>query len=65
MAELDIATGKLKNKKSPGPDKIHPEFIKNLGAKAKLTLLNIFNKVWSGQSNVPTIWRKAIGYWSP
>ena len=60
MAELDIAISKLKNTKSPGQDKIHPEFIKNLGAKTKLILLNIFDKVWTGQSNVATVWRKAI-----
>ena len=45
MVELNVAIEKLKTKKSPGPDKIHAEFIKNLGQRGKILLLNIFNNV--------------------
>jgi len=50
--ELHQAINKLKNKKAPGPDQIHPEFIKHLGEKAKQKLLEFYNHVW--KTNVPT-----------
>ena len=56
MVELNVAIEKLKTKKSPGPDKIHAEFITNLGQRDKILLLNIFNKVWTGESSMQTSW---------
>lgn len=58
MQELNIAINSLKTKKSPGPDHIHPEFIKNLGKIAKQQLLKLYNLSW--KTNVPAEWRKAI-----
>ena len=46
QAELDKACRKLKNRKSPGPDKIHNEMISHLGPKGKEALLYLFNKTW-------------------
>lgn len=45
LTELDMAIQTLKYKKSPGSDKICPDFIKNLSKKAKLLLLNMLNKM--------------------
>lgn len=60
MVELNVAIEKLKTKKSCDPDKIHAEFIKNLGQKGIILLPNIFNKVWTGESSTLTSWKKAV-----
>lgn len=58
IRELDSAIHELKDKKSPGPDKIHAEFLKHLGQKGRNALLKLFNLSWT--STVPTEWKKAI-----
>ncbi|RUS72132.1 hypothetical protein EGW08_020105 [Elysia chlorotica] len=45
-------------KKSPGPDKITNEMLKNLGRKANNKLLIIFNNSWT-KGHIPQIWREA------
>ena len=60
LAEMKQALRILKNGKSPGPDNIHTEFLKNLGNSAQQTLLTIFNKIWTTKNGIPTIWKKAI-----
>ena len=57
--ELQEAIKNTKSNKQPGADKIFPEFIKNLGPKAKMTLLNIYNTFWTEKMNLPTDWTKA------
>ncbi|GIY19700.1 putative RNA-directed DNA polymerase from transposon BS [Caerostris extrusa] len=59
MHELNMALNGLKNRKSPGVDSIHPEFLKHLGQTAKANLLKFFNIIWTTGS-VPSLWRKAI-----
>ena len=56
--ELDLAIEQLQNKKSPGPDKIHPEFIKHLGRQGKEIILKLYNMCWN--TTVPSDWKKAI-----
>jgi len=46
MQELQAALKKLKKKKSPGADGITNEMLRQLGHKAKNTLLYIFNLSW-------------------
>nr|XP_024215171.1 uncharacterized protein LOC112210333 [Halyomorpha halys] len=55
--ELDVALSKLKMGKSAGPDGLLPEFLKNLGEKAKDILLRFINFTW--KSHVPAQWKKA------
>jgi hypothetical protein len=45
--------------KSPGPDGISNEIIKNLGNAARTKLLQIFNICWTS-GIVPQAWREAI-----
>ena len=56
--ELEEALSSLKDKKSPGPDKITNEMLKHLGPKAKGKLLEIYNNSWQ-KEQVPQIWREA------
>ncbi|KAI5720833.1 hypothetical protein M8J77_012264 [Diaphorina citri] len=58
LAELNQAISKLKSKSTPGPDKIHPEFLKHMGNTTKLKVLSFFNLVW--KKTVPAEWKKAI-----
>ena len=44
--EFEEALKTLKDKKSPGPDKITNEMLEHLGTKAKSKLLGIFNNIW-------------------
>ena len=46
----------MEEKKAPGPDKIHPEFIKHLGKKAQNSLLYYYNHIW--KISVPVEWKK-------
>ena len=56
--ELRQALRKIKQKKAPGPDKIHGEMLKRLGAAGKEALLHLINLSWkSGQ--VPRAWKTA------
>lgn len=57
LLELETAINKLSNKKAPGPDNIHPEFIKHLGTKARNALLDFYNYVWN--TSVPANWKKS------
>jgi len=47
MEELKEAIKNIGNKKQPGPDKIFPEFIKNLGPKATDIKARKTNKKWN------------------
>ena len=58
QSELDTAIQKTKNNTAPGPDKIHPEFIKHLGPKARNALLKFYNSIWN--TSIPANWKKAI-----
>ena len=42
--ELQTAVNNLKNKNSPGEDKIHPEILKHPGTEARKTILLWFQK---------------------
>ena len=56
--ELQKAIGKLKKRKSPGPDDITNEMLSHLGNTAQQKLLDIFNLSWkTGQ--VPQSWKEA------
>ena len=56
--ELEQAIHNLKTKKSPGPDKVHNEMIKNLGQVGKQTLLDIINQTWK-KGQLPKMWKNA------
>ena len=43
MEEMTDSIKKMKGKGAPGPDDIPPNFLKNLGEKGKIALLDIFN----------------------
>ena len=49
---------KLKSRKSPGPDGITNEMLRNLGTVSKQVLLVLFNKTWR-EGKLPTAWRTA------
>ncbi|GFS44901.1 probable RNA-directed DNA polymerase from transposon BS [Trichonephila inaurata madagascariensis] len=55
--EFQRALQKLSRGKSAGPEGILPEFILELGSKAKQTILLFINKTWGG--SFPSYWRKA------
>ena len=59
MKEMDRELNTLNNRKSPGPDQVTNEMLKNLGSKAKQKLLAIYNNSLSS-SHVPQVWREAI-----
>ncbi|KAK3763469.1 hypothetical protein RRG08_056937 [Elysia crispata] len=44
--ELEDALKALKDKKSPGPDKITNEMLKHMGPKAKSKLIGLYNNSW-------------------
>ena len=56
--EFEEAIKTLKDKKSPGPDKITNEMLEHLGTKAKSKLLGIFINSWN-TGHVPQSWREA------
>ena len=56
--ELKQALRKIKQKKAPGPDKIHGEMLKRLGAKGKDVLLQLINSTWR-RGQVPRAWKIA------
>ena len=57
--ELEDALKALKDKKSPGPDKITNEMLKNMGPKAKSKLIGLYNNSWK-EGIVPQKWREAV-----
>ena len=57
-AELTAALRKIKNKKSPGPDGIPNDLLKQLSRTAELHLLNLINKSWT-DAYTPAAWRTA------
>ena len=59
MQEMEAALKKTKTKGAPGSDDIPPSFLKNLGPKAKESLLDILNESFSS-GEVPRIWRHAV-----
>ncbi|GIY90844.1 putative RNA-directed DNA polymerase from transposon BS [Caerostris darwini] len=59
MHELNMVLNGLNDRKSPGMDNIHHEFLKHLDQTAKSNLLIFFNIIWTTGS-VPSLWRKAI-----
>ena len=58
MKEFEEALKTLKDKKSPGPDKVTNEMLEHLGTRAKSKLLAIFNNSWK-TGHVPQSWREA------
>jgi hypothetical protein len=60
MEELKEAITNINNKKLPGPHKTFPEFIKNLGPKAKDTQVLIYNKFWTSKMSLPADWTKTM-----
>ena len=58
MREFEEALNTLKEKKSPGPDKVTNEMLQHLGERAKTKLLAIFNNSWT-TGHVPQAWREA------
>lgn len=58
MRELEEAMKTLREKKSPGPDKITNDMLLHLGTRAKKKLLDLFNNSWE-TGNVPQCWREA------
>ena len=44
--ELDVAIGKLKNNKAPGPNRVTPELVKLLGDEGRDRLLELINNCW-------------------
>ena len=58
MKELQEALDDLRTNKSPCPDQITNNMIKQLGKNAKAAMLEIFNSSWK-TGHVPQIWREA------
>ena len=59
FAELGKALRKLKERKSPGPDKVHNEMLLHLSHFGKKTLLNLLNLSWR-TSKIPKMWKTSI-----
>ena len=56
--EIEAALVHLKSRKSPGPDGIHNEFLKNLGPKLIAWLTLLFNTCLN-TAHIPNLWRRA------
>ena len=56
--ELKQVLRKIKLKKAPGPDKIHGEMLKRLGAAGKDVLLKLINSTWK-KGQIPKAWKAA------
>jgi hypothetical protein len=57
--ELQEAIQQLKNRKSPGEDQIHAEFLKHAGKNARTSIRMWFQKIWE-TGIVSSLWKKAI-----
>ena len=58
MAELEMALSKIKAGKSPGPDRVANDLLKQLSPLGKHHLLELLNRSWSA-NEVPASWRTA------
>ena len=58
LKELDAELNTLKEKKSPGPDRITNEMLTHLGPKAKKKLLELYNNSWT-TGHIPQLWKDA------
>jgi hypothetical protein len=56
--ELQEAIKQLKNRKSPGEDQIHAEFLKHAEKEARTSIRMWFQKIWE-TGIVPSLWKKA------
>ncbi|KAL4101204.1 hypothetical protein QTP88_021224 [Uroleucon formosanum] len=56
--DVSNAINDLKIGKAPGKDKIHPEFLHNLGPKARLWLANVLFEIFV-TGNIPRAWKTA------
>ena len=56
--EVEDAIKTMKSNKAGGPDKIHPQFIKHIGPKAREELRRLFQHVWRS-GHTPQSWRTA------
>ena len=54
--EVDAALKNMKCGKAPGYDNIHPEFLNNLGPRARKWLVKILTRIIS-ENNLPKSWR--------
>jgi hypothetical protein len=58
VAELDSALLRMKAGTAPGYDRLHPEFLKHLGPKARKWLAAFLSKV-TLDGKIPRVWRAA------
>lgn len=56
--ELTVACGRLKNKKAPGPGKIHAEILKKLAAERPSLVLKLYNNL-ANKACFPDLWKRA------
>ena len=54
MSELNSALRNLKFRKTPGPDNLHNEMLKNLGTEGKEVILDFINLTWK-QEELPCL----------
>ena len=59
MEELNRVINEAGRNKAAGSDDIPYEMLQNLGPKAKLFLVHLYNEVWKGKE-LPKAWRTAI-----
>ena len=59
LTELQKSLKRLKCRKAPGPDGVTNEMLKNLGNRAMLKVLEVFNLSWE-TGTLPQIWREAV-----
>ena len=59
QAELAVALEKISNGKSPGPDGLPNELLKNLSRKGREHLLALINRSWH-EGATPASWRSAV-----
>jgi len=57
--ELQEAIQQSKNRKSPGEDQIHAEFLNHTGKEARTSIWMRFQNIWE-TGIVPSLWKKAI-----
>ena len=57
-AKLKAVLSKIQNRKSPGPDGIPNDLLKQLSSTAESHVLTLINKSWT-EAKTPAAWRKA------